>query len=90
MNQELLGGCPEDPPTPRRIEASFVKTTYRAMRARKIEAKLTRKVAHGRLAVRAEQLQQHNHVLTLQHATYCFMFRYMKQRLLRTAVASSS
>jgi len=61
-----------DPPTLHRVKARFAKTTYRSMRARDIEAEPTRKVSHWSRLVRLEQLQQHDHVLPLQHGVSCF------------------
>jgi integrase len=79
VNEKLLCLRPKDPSTIRRIEAGFVKAAHRPVRARDIETKPVRKVTHGDRLGRAKQLQQHNHVLSLQHGTNCSMFRYMKQ-----------
>jgi hypothetical protein len=67
MNQELLCGRWIDPAPRRRVETSFVEAPHRSVRTRDIKAKLMGKLPHGHRLGRAEQLQQHNHVLALQH-----------------------
>lgn len=72
MDEELFSMRLVDPSTLDRVKARFTKTAYRPMRARDIEAEPTREVSHWLRFGRVKQLQQHDHVLPLQHGVSCF------------------
>lgn len=71
MDEELFSIRLVDPPTLLRVKARFAKTAHRPMRTRDIESEPACKVSHRSRPGRVKQLQQHDHVLPLQHGVSC-------------------
>jgi hypothetical protein len=74
MNQELLSLPADDSLPLRRVETSVGKAAKSAMRTGHVEAQLASELAYTTRLGLTEQLQQHDHVLALQHqcSVSCF------------------